>query len=379
MGDKWATIPPVTVRETIRHGKTYWCVDWRTEGRRQRRYFRHRAEAYAFARELEAQQRRLGSAWAGLSAADRHRLLEAWRMATDAGADLLEAVQRGLEAMAAARRPPPPPLCDAVAAMLEAKAAAGVRPRYLTQLRWSTRRILAAFERVPVDRITTEDIEAWLARQRWAVATRRSVLADMRTLFAYCQRRRWIERNPVDAVERPRPEDRPPCILTPAEARRLLETARREAPEVLAYLAIGLFAGLRPAELDRLRWDEVQPERGFIEVKAAKAKSRRRRLVTVEPVLAAWLELAPRSGPMVRPTNFDRRWRRLRRLAGVRWGHDIIRHSFASYHLAHFRNPGRTALELGHADQEMLFRHYREVVTPEAAADWWALRPAESV
>jgi integrase len=53
-----------------------------------------------------------------------------------------------------------------------------------------------------------------------------------------------------------------------------------------------------------------------------------------------------------------------------------LRHSFASYHLAHFRDAARLAIELGHADQELLFRHYRELVKPEVAAKYWAIRPA---
>ena len=34
------------------------------------------------------------------------------------------------------------------------------------------------------------------------------------------------------------------------------------------------------------------------------------------------------------------------------------------------------ALELGHTNQEITFRHYRELVTPEAAEKWWNIRPA---
>jgi len=47
-----------------------------------------------------------------------------------------------------------------------------------------------------------------------------------------------------------------------------------------------------------------------------------------------------------------------------------LRHGFASYHLAHFKDAAKLALELGHNDQELLFRHYRELVKPEAAAKY---------
>ena len=50
-------------------------------------------------------------------------------------------------------------------------------------------------------------------------------------------------------------------------------------------------------------------------------------------------------------------------------------HSYASYHLAHFRNASDLALQLGHQNTEVLFAHYRELVTPEAAARYWEIQP----
>jgi integrase len=52
-----------------------------------------------------------------------------------------------------------------------------------------------------------------------------------------------------------------------------------------------------------------------------------------------------------------------------------LRHSFASYHLAHFQDAAKLALELGHTKQELLFQHYQELVTPEVAAKYWDIRP----
>ncbi len=45
------------------------------------------------------------------------------------------------------------------------------------------------------------------------------------------------------------------------------------------------------------------------------------------------------------------------------------------YHLAKHRNAAFTALQLGHADANMLFAHYRELVRPADATRYWELRP----
>jgi integrase/recombinase XerD len=52
-----------------------------------------------------------------------------------------------------------------------------------------------------------------------------------------------------------------------------------------------------------------------------------------------------------------------------------LRHSFASYHLAHFKNQNALALEMGHRDSGVTFAHYRQLVTPTNAARYWQIVP----
>lgn len=50
-----------------------------------------------------------------------------------------------------------------------------------------------------------------------------------------------------------------------------------------------------------------------------------------------------------------------------------MRHSFASYHLAKFHDAPRTALELGQTGGlDILFRHYRSLVTEAQAEQYFA-------
>ena len=69
----------------------------------------------------------------------------------------------------------------------------------------------------------------------------------------------------------------------------------------------------------------------------------------------------------------------LRRLLEAAWSSlelgrsrsNDFRHSFASYHYAMFGNPEQTAVELGHSDTSMLYKHYRELVTKTQAESYW--------
>jgi integrase len=93
--------------------------------------------------------------------------------------------------------------------------------------------------------------------------------------------------------------------------------------------------------------------------------------VSISPNLKQWLAL----GGDLPLTNKRKRLARVLKIAQLKWQPDIMRHSFASYHLAYHQSADKTALELGHRDSKMLFAHYRELVTKEAAQSYWDIRP----
>ena len=156
------------------------------------------------------------------------------------------------------------------------------------------------------------------------------------------------------------------------EMRKLLKACM---PNFLPHVAIGAFSGIRSAEIDRLEWQDVLWEQGYIEVKARKAKTKARRLVPLRENLRAWL--APyqkREGFVCHSSNHSLRLNYLGEKAGFGWRQNALRHSYASYRLAEIQDAGKVALELGNSP-EKLFRHYRELVTPEAAKEWFGIMP----
>jgi integrase len=116
--------------------------------------------------------------------------------------------------------------------------------------------------------------------------------------------------------------------------------------------------------------------RGHIEVKAAKAKSARRRIVPIQQNLAAWLR--PYSGLTghVVPESARGKCGRVRKTAKLaRWPKNGLRHSYSSYRLAAIHDAPRVASELGHTNSQMLFSTYRELVKPEEVERYWKIEP----
>ena len=139
-----------------------------------------------------------------------------------------------------------------------------------------------------------------------------------------------------------------------------------------------MFAGLRRAEIQRLDWSEVDFESNLIEVKAEKSKTATRRHVKIEPNLREWLLPHRKLKGSVTPGKWQFRVQleKTHERAGITdWPDNALRHSFASYHLAHFKNAASTALELGHHDSRVTFAHYRELVKPKDAERFWNIKP----
>jgi integrase len=151
---------------------------------------------------------------------------------------------------------------------------------------------------------------------------------------------------------------------------------KSQRPDVLPHIAIGLFAGLRRAELERLDWSEIDFESNLLEVKAAKSKTAQRRFATLQPNLHEWLLPGRKHRGLITPEDFNKHFIQARKAAGIaEWPDNALRHSFASYHLAHFKNAAATALELGHHDSRITFAHYRELVKPKEAERFWNIKP----
>src|SRR4030095_16312948 len=108
-----------------------------------------------------------------------------------------------------------------------------------------------------------------------------------------------------------------------------------------------------------------------------KAKTARRRFVRMQPNLREWLLPERKHKGAVVGENFRKQFDETRAAAGITdWPENALRHSFASYHLAHFTDAAALALEMGHTDSGMIFECYRQLVRPKDAERYWNIKPA---
>jgi integrase len=146
-----------------------------------------------------------------------------------------------------------------------------------------------------------------------AATTRNNFRRVLNVAFNFARDRGYSVDNAAEKSAKAKAVETPAGILSVEEASRLLENA----PENLVpYIAIGAFAGLRRAELERLDWKEVDLQEGLIEVTAKKAKSARRRFVEIKPNLLLWLRAYAQPCGPVTPCGYRKLLARARRAAG---------------------------------------------------------------
>lgn len=366
----------LTLRSVTIHGNRRWRVDSNLEGRRVRSVYRTKAEAEAQIEALKLQRRQAGDAWLTLSPAERNDVMTVWQEIESAGTSL-RAVWQHWQECQHIDQTPPLPLGQAIELLIQSKDEAQRRPAYIRGLHQILKRFARGREDLPVSQLSVVDIETWLGDNARTPGSRATMINRLSTLFAFLRRRRLVRENPCEFIDRPTIEQGPPAILTVEQCQEALAWSHKQAPRFLAWLTLGLFAGIRPNELDRLNWRDIDLEAGLLRIDAAASKVRQRRIVHLEPAARAWLGLAKKLKsdlPLPHVTR-RRQLRALREHLGFEdWPKDVLRHTAASHLLAIKKDAAAVALELGNSPQ-ILLKHYRELVTRDQAKAFWNLRP----
>lgn len=201
-----------------------------------------------------------------------------------------------------------------------------------------------------------------------------------------------IKENPITEIIEDRPR-RTPVIFKPDEWRRLvlaaIETNDQECTkgnkfELLAYVTLGLWCGIRPrAELMHMKWDDVfmDDDDPDVYIKSFR-KTKYSRRVNLPACAITLLEMCKKEdGLICKPSNFRKRWDSLREIAGVSdsqgvWKDDIMRHTFASMHYAKHQSQEATRVQLGHVEEETLdyyINHGKR--SKEYAEEFWNFTP----
>ena len=234
-----------------------------------------------------------------------------------------------------------------------------------------------AFGASRLTQITGEDIEDWIESDLGYdnPNTFNNWRKHIRTLFDHY--RKQIHQNPCDDFRMRSDATEHVGILTPAETAKLFAYALAEnRRHLLGRLALEAFAGLRFASAFRLEKADINfNDRGLLLPKH-KIKTKRRHYIDGLPeTVWPWLEATSDACWSLTPAEYMKEKSRLFTDAKVPHPHNCLRHSFCTYHVAAFKNPGLTATILCHRSQGMLWARYNGNATQEQGRAYWTITP----
>ncbi len=383
----------VTIKRMKGHPVYRWRATFIEGGQYRKKGFKTERAAEEWKAERMEEARAHGTDTA-LTSAERATVIDTRAELEELGLSLRDAVAFSIDYRRRSLRACT--MAELVADAIAARKRAGLSDRHIKGMEGRLGRFNESFGTRSVATITTQEIEDWLHELELSPSSVNSYRRMLVLAFNDAIKKNFTTENPAAKVIQSKEVESEVSILSPEDAEKLLQGADAE---ILPVVAIGLFTGLRDSELKRLDWTEVRIKAGKVVVKASKAKSARSRSVAISENLKAWLTPHVKTSGPVWPENGRKRLEAARRAAGFGapkevaksieanktnpekpvlkvWPENGMRHSFATYHLFHHKDAGALALEMGHTDCSIIFKHYRNVdATDQDAANFWNISP----
>lgn len=327
-------------------------------GKRIQRNFKHKLEAETYHRQLLAKAKIGGTAGLVMDQEMRAEYFGA-RQALD-GVPLMTAVRFYLR-----HRPTglaATPLVEVLGVFLQDKRRSGRASRTVDSLKSTLELFLAASDARTAADYTRDAITRYLDGLHVEPLTLRTQRGRLSSFGAWLAKRQYIPENPTRYIDVGHYDPRPPRVLTPQEAERVMTMAAEYRDGMFAGMfALALFAGLRHGEILWLTWEDLclDEKTPIIRVGRGKIRGRRAvRVVPIEPALLSWLKWFRQKGfPLVNTSSDARKIREV-----VNWQEDIARHSWISYRLALIGDEVKVAREAGNSP-DVIYRHYFQLVS----------------
>ncbi len=366
---------PHVYSRTQRSGQVSYVVDLGlVNEKRERHSFKTKGDADIFAQLKRTERGNLGAKAVMLPTRTRQGAIEAEKILSGHDVTLVEAAQYYYDHVIAYRTAPV--VSDIVDKMVTDAEKNNRRERTVEDLKNRLHKFADDFPNTRLSEITVDEIKDWLDDwEDWSARSKINYLTKFSQLYNFALKNGWVDANLIERIDRPNAEDKEPGIFTVEQVNALLKCAPKHG--LLHYIAIGLFAGLRSAELLRLDANAVLMDDRSIVVGAAVAKKRSRRVVDMCDALHAWLKKYPLpKGSIVDAKVFRTNLDELRAEAGITvWPHNGLRHSFGSYHLAKHGDAIKTAGQMGHRDADVVHNHYKALILKTEAEKFWTIKP----
>ena len=220
--------------------------------------------------------------------------------------------------------------------------------------------------------------------------TYNSVLKRIKAIMNWGKSKGLISISPLEKIEPLVEHYKEPVFFTSEKVEKIMGVVQKDGvgDGVGMFFVLGFFAGIRSAEIIRAKWCDIDIEENFIRIPVPKGLTNggKPRIVELEPNAIAWIRLfwngqKQKNDLIVNDPRKLTKWKKQHLSPqGLSWGndenHNVMRHTYATMHVAAFRNASSTALNLGHGRfSETLDKYYKGLATRGDAEKYWKIYP----
>jgi integrase len=381
-----ATLKPVRFKGREQTGRAPWCVSvpphLSPTGKRQQKFFPTRDEAFGECERLKARKDNFGISLKSLTPARIVEASQAYALLDPIGVDLLVAVRSYIGTFQQrAQSVTLGEAFDLFASLKEGKSL-----KYRQEIRHARATFGPVLNKMVCD-VSPSELETILTTL--PSAARNAKMRRLRSVFNLAIKRGWMPSgtSPVARLDFADCARKEVEVFSAAEVERMLVDALENDLELLPFLTLAAFCGIRPdGELQKLLWSDLKfdGDKPQVVIRPEVSKINRRRFVDLSENALAWIEAYRQRGGVTEgkivpfSANVLRKKRRKNRVGAriSRWIQQGFRHTFCSAWLAMHKDVNELVLQSGHTDPETMWKHYHRALTEAEARDYWSIRPA---
>lgn len=378
-----ARIAKITVQNTEKGWLVNVPATASNDGTRQRRFFKTRLLATEFANTLRDKIKDHGMQSVSLPASLTMDALKAKTiMQRFEGVTLTQAAQFYAKHHDEAAKCPT--MAEAFAEALQRRE--NLSDAYKRDMRALQKRLPASFMARNIYEITGKDIAAALDEATGGATMWRNAYRTIKAIFGDQVKSGTIKTNPCANVHQPRARRTGEVVIyTPEQIQSVMSACvdhpageKRLCADCVAPFAILFFAGVRPVELTRLTWENVNFESGFIRLTGDITKTGRTRNIPLTGTLRAWLDTVPeekREGKII-PVDWRGKSQRVKKEAGICGTEyqDAARHTYGSFTVA-LEGIDYVRATMGHGHTHTFEAHYHNAMTIAQAKRYLTILP----
>ena len=121
--------------------------------------------------------------------------------------------------------------------------------------------------------LSVSECEEWLNAAFHTDSQFNKARTMLHGLFEFALRREWCDKNPIKRIERRKVIEKEINPLKLFQIRRLIKTAQNESPEYAVVAALLVYTGIRPREVRRLTWRDIDIEEKTNTVRSKSSKT----------------------------------------------------------------------------------------------------------